>query len=128
MSHRRFVDGEGLSWVVKVITKGEWQFDPGSDHTSPPRLGHPPLYAGDDPFELSEEELRALLADARPKIGRSGGSSRGVAGRASPFGDIYEPPEKRPPFLDAGEAPARKSPFKDLGEPPEKRSPFKDDG
>lgn len=127
MSHRRFVDGEGRSWVVKVVTKGRWQFEAGADHAAAPRVGRSPLYAGDDPFELSEEELRAILGDARPTRADPRASPGGAAGKTSPFGDVYEPPGSRSPFDGVQTREKKASPFGDADRPSEKRSPFRDD-
>lgn len=127
MSHRRFVDGEGRSWVVKVVTKGRWQFEAGADHGAPPRVGSPPLYAGEDPFELSEEELRAILSDARPTRPGRRHETGSAAGKTSPFGDVYEPPAPRSPFADDDAPSGKPSPFGDAQRPPERRSPFRDD-
>jgi hypothetical protein len=103
MSHRRFVDGAGRRWEIRVASKGDWRFEPVSGNPSPRRRGDVPLYAT-DPFELSEQELRTILDAAREDAGR---------GPESPFGD--DPPS------------GRRSPFPDDWKPPERKSPFRDD-
>lgn len=115
MSHRKFSDRGGRAWEVRVRSKREWGFEPVGGNPEPRRSGSPPLYAGDDPFELSEQELQRILDDARPEAGGPGSSPSGDGGgtKTSPFGDDYEAPKKASPFKD------------DL--PPKKRSPFLDD-
>ena len=91
MSYRKFFDEEGRRWEVRAVSKSDWRFDPIVGNTDRPRRGVPPLYAGDDPFELSQEDLRKLLAEASPMSG---------APKKSPFKDDYEPVEKKSPFGD----------------------------
>ncbi|MYE33309.1 MAG: hypothetical protein F4X23_00450 [Gemmatimonadales bacterium] len=95
MSHRKFADRDGTRWEVRVSSKHEWRFDPVPGNPRAPRRARPPLYAGDDPFELSERELQSILGNAtpNPKAGRE-------TPDASPFGDVYEPRRKKSPFLD----------------------------
>jgi len=64
----------------------------------------PPLYAGDDPFELSEQELQSILADAKPEPSEL---------RHSPFGEDHPSARKTSLFGDEGEAPKKRSPFLD---------------
>lgn len=98
MSHRRFADRDGTRWEVRVASKHEWRFEPVPGNPRAPRRARPPLYAGNDPFELSERELRTILAGGARETGRAGqtGDARGV----SPFGDTHRAPEKKSPFLD----------------------------
>lgn len=104
MGYRRFADGRGGRWEIRIESSGEWRFEPVSGTTVPPSRARPPLYAK-DPFELSEQELQRILDTARPverRGGKSpfGGSGAGTPGR-SPFGDDDpEPDHKRSPFLD----------------------------
>ena len=91
MSHRKFSDRDGRRWEVRVTSKADWHFEPIMGNPEPPRRGAPPLYAGDDPFELSEMELQSILGAATPKE---------TGPRTSPFGDAYEAPKKKSPFLD----------------------------
>ena len=95
MSHRKFSDRRGNRWEVRVASRSEWRFEPLSGNPGTPYRVRPPLYAGDDPFELSERELRSILGNAtpNPKADRE-------TPDASPFGDVYEPRRKKSPFLD----------------------------
>ncbi|MCG8469566.1 MAG: hypothetical protein MJB57_15400 [Gemmatimonadetes bacterium] len=117
MSHRKFSDRTGQRWEVRVTSKAEWRFEPIMGNPGPPRRGAPPLYAGDDPFEMSEMELQQTLADATPAPAAPGGPLLGrdgtAAERKTPFGDVYESPKSESPFGDGGEAPKKKSPFLD---------------
>ncbi len=106
MSFRKFQDAAGRRWRVKVRSKHDWLLEPLSGNPEKACPAVPPLYA-DDPFELSEEELRRILDEA------GGGEAAVGPGRPSPFGDDYAPPAK--PKLFDDEAP---------GKPP--RSPFQD--
>ena len=95
MSHRKFSDRGGNRWEIRVSSRAEWRFEPLPGNPNPPCRVHPPLYAGDDPFELSEQELQAIFGGATTEIrAQSKGSG------ASPFGDVYKPPTKKSPFLD----------------------------
>lgn len=87
MSHRKFADRDGTRWAVRVSSKHEWRFEPVPGNPRAPRRARPPLYAGDDPFELSERELQTILG--------TGTRVAGQAGRAIPL-----PPKKKSPFLD----------------------------
>lgn len=102
MSHRKFLDRDGTRWEVRVSSKHEWRFEPVPGNPRAPRRARPPLYAGDDPFELSERELQTILAGGTQAPGARGPGSRepGEAPRASPFGDTHRPPKKKSPFLD----------------------------
>ncbi len=95
MSHRTFSDRRGNRWEVRVASRSEWRFEPLPGNQVAPHRIHPPLYAGDDPFELSEQELQSMLGAATPEAG----TDRGIP-RASPFGEAYEPRRKKSPFLD----------------------------
>lgn len=108
MSFRKFRDEEGRRWQVRVASRSEWLLEPIGGTPGPARRGAAPLHAGSDPFEVSEEELRRILADARPVGGRAPGDEGSTSGhgsadggaRESPFGDDWQPPEKKSPFLD----------------------------
>ncbi len=91
MSHRKFSDRIGNRWEVRVSSKSDWKFEPVLGNPNSTRRIRPPLYAGDDPYELSEEELQEILGEVAPKE---------VAARKSPFGGSYEPAKKKSPFLD----------------------------
>lgn len=94
MSHRKFSDRRGNRWEVRVASRSEWRFEPLPGNPGTPNRVRPPLYAGDDPFELSEQELQSILGAATPETRTDRGTPR-----ASPFGD-YEPRRKKSPFLD----------------------------
>ncbi len=95
MSHRKFSDRQGNRWEVRVASRSEWRFEPLRGNPGRPHRVRPPLYAGDDPFELSEQELRSILGAATPEAGTGRGTPR-----TSPFGEAYEPSRKKSPFLD----------------------------
>ena len=95
MSRRKFTDRRRQRWEVRVASRSEWRFDPLPGNPGPPQRVRPPLYAGNDPFELSEQELQSILGAATPETR----TDRGVR-RTSPFGDAYEPRRKTSPFLD----------------------------
>ncbi|WP_419164270.1 hypothetical protein [Candidatus Palauibacter sp.] len=97
MSHRNFYDRQRNRWEVRVSSRAEWRFEPLPGNPNPPRLVRPPLYAGDDPFELSEQELQTIFGTATPEA-----RAEKKAQRASPFGDAYEPQPhtRKSPFLD----------------------------
>ena len=78
-----------------MTSRSEWRFEPLRGNPGTPHRVRPPLYTGDDPFELSEQELQAILGAATPEAG----TDRGTPG-ASPFGEVYEPRRKKSPFLD----------------------------
>lgn len=77
-----------------MASRSEWRFEPLPGNPGAPRRVRPPLYAGDDPFELSEQELQSILGNATPEA-----KGRGTPG-ASPFGDVHEPHKKKSPFID----------------------------
>ena len=110
MSHRKFADRDGTHWEVRVSSKHEWRFEPVPGNPRAPRRARPPLYAGDDPFELSERELRTILGTGTRDPGRS---SAGDTSPTSPFGDVHRTLEKKSPFGDTHAAPKKKSPFLD---------------
>jgi len=95
VSHRKFSDRRGNRWEVRVASRSEWRFEPLPGNPGTPHRVHPPLYAGDDPFELSEQELQSILGAATPEARTDRGGPR-----ASPFGEAYEPRRKKSPFLD----------------------------
>lgn len=117
MSARKFQDEQGRRWQVTARSKRDWRFEPLRGNPAAPRRAVPPLYA-DDPFELSERELRKILATASPRGGRSSPAEPPSSRPRSPFLDDEEPPSERPrsPFGDEGpdERPAPPpSPFDD---------------
>ena len=65
MGDRRFADRDGRRWQVRVRGKSEWMFEPVEDNPGPARTATPPGYER-DPFEMSVEELQALLDSAPP--------------------------------------------------------------
>ena len=75
---------------MKVRSRREWLLDPLPGNPQTPRTVEPPLYE-EDPFELSEQELQRILADAR--------ESASAPGRPSPFKDDSESPPKDRPSL-----------------------------
>lgn len=73
MGERRFAGPDGRRWEVRVLSRSEWRFDPVEGNPGPARTVAPPRYES-DPFEMSVEELRRLLAAAReppPRRARS---------------------------------------------------------
>ncbi len=104
MGYRRFSAENGGRWEIRIEASGEWRFEPVSGAGDATRRGRPPLYAR-DPFELSEQELRRILADARPVT---------RPGAPSPFRDGARPANERPsPFGDDSGSPGKRSPFRD---------------
>ncbi|MDX1393645.1 MAG: hypothetical protein R3195_04620 [Gemmatimonadota bacterium] len=106
MSHRRFVDRSGQRWEVRVRGRGDWEFRPERGNPSRPRRAEPPHWAT-DPFELSEQELCAIMGDAEPQERRGGAPSpfRDDDGQVGGGGDSlfsdYTPPAKpKSPFKD----------------------------
>jgi len=104
VGYRRFVDGEGGRWEIRIEASGEWRFEPVSGNPRPTSRARPPLYAR-DPFELSEQELQRILGGARPIERRTAPSPFGEprAGDRRPLsGDDGDdgPARKRSPFLD----------------------------
>ena len=95
MSHRKFSDRGGHRWEIRVSSRTEWRFEPLPGNPNPAHRVRPPLYAGDDPFELSEQELQTIFGSATPETR----AQRKPQGR-SPFGDVHKPPAKKSPFLD----------------------------
>lgn len=77
MAHRKFVDRDGQGWEIRPRTRSEWELSPVGDNVQRSRDVAAPGYEK-DPWELSLEELQALLDRARPA------STRQVK---SPFGD-----------------------------------------
>src|SRR5690348_8473036 len=68
MANRKFTDREGRHWEVRERSRREWILEPILDNPAPRRSIQPPGYE-DDPFELTEQELRRLLeqSDATPR-------------------------------------------------------------
>jgi len=64
MGDRRFAGHDGKRWDVVVRSKREWIFEPVEDNPGPRRSVEPPGYET-DPFELSVEELQAVLDGAQ---------------------------------------------------------------
>ena len=69
-----------------MASRSEWRFEPLPGNPAAPRRVRPPLYAGDDPFELGNATPDANTGRATPG--------------ASPFGDVQKPRRKKSPFLD----------------------------
>lgn len=65
MADRRFTGRDGRRWDVVVRGKREWRFEPVPDNPGPARTAEPPGYES-DPFEMSVEELQALVEKAAP--------------------------------------------------------------
>ena len=70
MGRRKFVDRDGNGWEVRPVTKAEWEFLPEPENSELPRTVAAPSHER-DPFELSKEELQALLDSAPPPRTRS---------------------------------------------------------
>ena len=60
MSHRKFTDKDGREWEVRVRSKSEWDLEPVGDNPARARSVAAPGYET-DPYEMSKEELQALL-------------------------------------------------------------------
>jgi len=69
MADRRFTDRSGNAWDVVVRSRSEWIYEPVDPNPGPARAGAPPGYES-DPFELSVEELQALVEAAAPPRAR----------------------------------------------------------
>lgn len=68
MAFRKFVDREGHEWEVRPRSRSEWDLEPAGMNPGKARSVASPGYEK-DPYELSKEELQALLDQARaPKI------------------------------------------------------------
>ncbi|MFQ5690971.1 MAG: hypothetical protein ACE5HQ_11955 [Gemmatimonadota bacterium] len=80
MAYRNFKDRRGGRWEVRPCTRWEWDLEPLGGNPAARVRVRAPGYT-DDPFELSEQELRRLLESAR--------GSGAPAGRRppSPFRD-----------------------------------------
>lgn len=65
MGDRHFVDRDKRRWEIRVRGRREWLFEPLDDNPGPTRSAAAPSHET-DPFEMSVEELQALL-DAAPK-------------------------------------------------------------
>lgn len=77
MAFRAFVDRQGLQWEIRPQSKDEWELSPAGDNPGPARTVPPPGYET-DPYEMSKEELLALLDQSAP---------RRVRTVKNPFGD-----------------------------------------
>lgn len=112
MSHRRFSDRSGHRWEIRVRGRDDWEFRPVHGNPASLHHGESPTYQA-DPFELSEEELQAVLADATPEADPQEG--RG--------------PTRDPNSLFKDSSAAKKSAglFDDYAGPTKPKSPFKDD-
>ncbi|HEY9383378.1 MAG TPA: hypothetical protein VIP80_07660 [Gemmatimonadales bacterium] len=77
MGFRKFVDRNRQQWEIRDLSRSRWEFSPAGDNRLPAREVEPPGYE-QDPYELSQEELQALL-DAS-----TGHSKRATK---NPFGD-----------------------------------------
>lgn len=78
MGYRRFTDPQGHEWEVRDITRSAWEFHPVRDNPGKILRIDPPGYEP-DPFEMSVEELHALL-------GKPSGPARGNPSK-NPFKD-----------------------------------------
>jgi hypothetical protein len=67
---RKFVDRDGYEWEVRPRTKSEWDLDPVGSNPNKARTVRSPGYEK-DPFELSREELQALLDTSQPPTTRT---------------------------------------------------------
>lgn len=65
MGFRTFKDRQGGGWQVRTESKRLWWLEPLPGNEATRRSTTAPTYT-DDPFELSELELRKLLDTARP--------------------------------------------------------------
>jgi len=63
MGFRRFTDRDKLSWEIRPVGRGEWQFSPVGENTGRPCIVQSPGYEK-DPYELSQEELQTLFDGA----------------------------------------------------------------
>jgi len=88
MSYRNFQDTSGHRWEVRPRSRREWDMEPLPGNPQTRRTVSPPLYAGDDPFELSEQELQRILDSGR---------EAGFANPRAPWEKGEEPPDKKPP-------------------------------
>jgi len=77
MAYRKFTDAEGLQWEVRDRSHSEWELEPVGMNRHAPRRVPAPGYEK-DPFEMSEQELQALLGQS------SGASDRK---KKNPFKD-----------------------------------------
>lgn len=77
MGFRKFIDRAKQAWEVREVSRAEWEFSPSGDNPGPPRTVAAPGYE-QDPYELSQEELQALLDRSVAPPPRA---------RKSPFGD-----------------------------------------
>lgn len=62
MGYRRFTDRDGHQWEVRDHSSAEWMLEPVGGNPHSRQRARPPTYQS-DPFELSEEELQALLGE-----------------------------------------------------------------
>ncbi len=60
MGFRKFIDRDKQEWEIRDAARSRWEFSPTGDNRLPPRTVEPPGYE-QDPYELSQEELQALL-------------------------------------------------------------------
>ncbi|HEY9514245.1 MAG TPA: hypothetical protein VIQ74_01095 [Gemmatimonadaceae bacterium] len=60
MANRKFTDRDGQQWEVRDRSSAEWILEPVLGNPGRPRRIKPPGYE-QDPFELSEQELRGML-------------------------------------------------------------------
>jgi hypothetical protein len=65
MAHRKFVDRDGNGWEIRPRTRSVWELSPVGDNPQRSRDVASPGYEK-DPYELSREELQALLDGAGP--------------------------------------------------------------
>ena len=60
MAYRKFTDAQGLQWEVQDRNHHEWTLEPVGMNRGVARTVPAPGYEK-DPFEMSEQELQALL-------------------------------------------------------------------
>jgi hypothetical protein len=77
VAFRKFVDRDGHEWEVRPRSRSEWDLEPMGMNPGKARSVASPGYEK-DPFELSKEELQALLDQSRPPK---------VRPTKNPFGD-----------------------------------------
>jgi len=77
VSFRRFTDRDKRDWEIRPQSSRVWELSPTGENTDKPRTVPAPGYEK-DPWEMSQEELQALL---------DGSASAPERKRKNPFGD-----------------------------------------
>lgn len=70
MGFRKFVDRDKQQWEIRDVARSRWEFAPAGDNRLAARTVEPPGYE-QDPYELSQEELQALLDAAAAQTKRA---------------------------------------------------------